>query len=377
MPASKKTAKRYSNSRSQSSKSKKGSFGVRSNISKKQILIFVLLFAIIGSALLWWSFAATGAVLNNKSIDPTHSSPRCSSSVTANCYSIPPPENSGVKRNTTVMQLTAGSVASPTEVSVFDNNFDKGIYKVCLFAKSLGAASSGQFKVFSYSGGPSATALATSTYNVPITATDYKQVACIPGIRFDGTSPGMEVSVLNQSAAIRLSSAVVYKTGDITPPPPNNCHPGDPLSGVQDPGRLGVTKNCQTITGHVCKLEPNEADSDNAFDIILDTQYQSLLNSNNVNFCGSGDGRLALHLETIPQDQAGTVFHSPNAETLALKVGDYVSVTGPLVQDNGHSNPGWTEIHPVEFITVITPQAAVGAPLAAPLKPTPAQSFDD
>lgn len=120
---------------------------------------------------------------------------------------------------------------------------------------------------------------------------------------------------------------------------------------MQNPGRLGVTKPCQTITGTVCQLEFSETDGDKAFDVIVDPQYRSLLKSTNVNQCAAVDSRLALHLETIPQSEAGTVFHSPVAETLALKVGDYVSVTGPLVQDDGHG--GWTEIHPVEFVHVL------------------------
>jgi hypothetical protein len=136
-----------------------------------------------------------------------------------------------------------------------------------------------------------------------------------------------------------------------TQPTTHTCHPGDPLAGVQNPGRLSVTKPCQTITGTICQLEFGETDGDKAFDIIVDPQYQSLLKSTNVNQCAQVDSRLALHLETIPQSEAGRVFHSPVAETLALKVGEYVSATGPLVQDDGHG--GWTEIHPVEFVDVL------------------------
>jgi hypothetical protein len=130
----------------------------------------------------------------------------------------------------------------------------------------------------------------------------------------------------------------------------HTCHPGDPLAGVHDPGRLGVTKPCQTITGKVCQLEFSEGDGDKAFDVIVDPQYRKLLKSTNVNQCAAVDSRLALHLETIPQSDAGSAFKSPVAQTLALKVGYRVSVTGPLVQDNWHG--GWTEIHPVEFVDV-------------------------
>ncbi len=142
----------------------------------------------------------------------------------------------------------------------------------------------------------------------------------------------------------------------------HTCHAGDPLYGVLNPSRLSVTNLCQTITGKVCQLEFSETDGDNSFDVLVDTQYLSLLRSQNINQCAPVDSRLALHLETIPQNQAGTVFQSPNTATLALKVGDYISVTGPLVQDIGHG--GWTEIHPVEFIDVIT-HSTVAQPAAS------------
>ncbi len=285
MPTTKKTLKRFSSSRSSSSKTKKTKFGKRSSLSKKQVLIFVLFFAIIGSALLWWSMAATGAVLNSSNIDSVHSSQICATASSTSCYTIPPPESTGVKRNTRVMQLAAGSVAAPSEVSVFGNNFDAGFYKVCLYAKSLGTAANGQFEVFNYNNGPSSTALATSPYSVSISTTDYKSVACISGVRFDGTSPGMEVSILNQGAAVRVSSAVVYKTGEITPPP--NCSVNMTNGQADIDNNPTGTNFCITGT-HNWSLHPKTGDtilgdSTAVLDGGNSTQYAIISDANQIN----------------------------------------------------------------------------------------------
>ncbi len=354
MPATKKTVKRFSSSKSQSGKSKNIKYGSRLGMTKKQILIFVLLFAVIGSVLLWWSLASTGVDLNYTNLDTAHSSN----------YTVVT-ETTGSKRNHKVVQLAAASPTNPSEASFFYNSFSQGLYQVCLIAKNPGGAlpAVGSIKVFNYNGGPVGSAIASTIYSAPASI-DYKSASCIAKVTFTASSPGMEVTVSNMGPLLKVGSVIINKTA--VAPPPHTCHPGDPLYGVLDPGRLGVTKTCQTITGIICQLEFHEgADGDNAFDIIVDSQYKSLLNSNNINQCASVDSRLALHLETIPQNQADPVFHSPNAETLALKVGDYISATGPLVQDNGHGNPGWTEIHPVEFVDVITPAAALGNPIQA------------
>jgi hypothetical protein len=191
----------------------------------------------------------------------------------------------------------------------------------------------------------------------------------------------LAVSVLVQVAIAGM--VVVGATGALNshvspttvPPrePVGACHPGNPLAGVHDQGRLQLVDGCAFVQGTVlCHDRDPAGDGDRHIVVQVDPQYRHELTATNNNATCGGQAGPNLVVEIIPQhcrvetveeNLSGDPTNCADAagfiDPALPEPGTRVAVIGPLVLDQNHpvNGVGWTEIHPAQRIVVITPPA--------------------
>lgn len=126
--------------------------------------------------------------------------------------------------------------------------------------------------------------------------------------------------------------------------------------------RLAVDSPCMTVTGQIYGTPYSEADGDYHIRLLLDPQFNYMLNSMNNS---SEDGCLVCEpvcVVTPTQTDAIAPCQGYTSTVYLPNASELVAVTGPYVTDNDH---GWNEIHPVTSITIIHP-AGITAPTELP-----------
>ena len=162
-----------------------------------------------------------------------------------------------------------------------------------------------------------------------------------------------------------LSKFVTVSPVQPPPPPPP---PPPPLgtgcdatldSHVYHPHRLIVHQQCIAVTGTIVDAtggsEPDgvrhEADGDTHGWLKVDTEFQNLLNTGNIN---NEHGNLVFEIICrfpVTQTDAKAACANFTDHVTLPPVGSHVRIVGTYVQDTFHGQ--WMEIHPVTSITVV------------------------
>jgi hypothetical protein len=118
-----------------------------------------------------------------------------------------------------------------------------------------------------------------------------------------------------------------------------------------------------TVTGTIDDIY-SEADGDYHIRLLVDTQYNYLLNADNIS---SEYGCLVCEpicaASPITQSDAVAPCAGLVSTVFLPNIGEYVAITGPYVTDNDH---GWNELHPVTNIVITHPTTGITKPAALP-----------
>lgn len=113
---------------------------------------------------------------------------------------------------------------------------------------------------------------------------------------------------------------------------------------VYHPSRLKIVNDCTSVSGIITTIRV-EADGDYHIGLTVDSQYQNLINDENIQ---NQHGNLVLEVicqKTVTQDSAIEACSRYLGHVDIPNIGDHVIVTGSYVLDLQHG--GWAEIHPV------------------------------
>jgi hypothetical protein len=147
------------------------------------------------------------------------------------------------------------------------------------------------------------------------------------------------------TALIVLSTATVGQA--IAQTPSTQCD-ATLWNHVYHPYRLKVQQQCVSVTGTIERIK-SEADGDYHIRLQVDHQYQSMINSGNIQQ-QAGDLILEPVCEhSITQTDAEPACSNFKGNIQVPPVGTHVMVVGSYVLDTDHYN--WAEIHPVTSIT--------------------------
>lgn len=198
-----------------------------------QTLAFVLVFAAVGGFFIYRSFAASSLALGSPNIDIAHS---------VSAFKVPETTTKS-KKNSTIVELRNTGTAASSKVALTTSKvtLDKGVYKACAYMRSVGGTITGKLIVNGINGGVIGKALsATQSFTISNT-TEYKSSGCT-SFSYDASDPSVEVTISNTTAGatLRVSSAIIEKTGSLPPPPP------PPTTGNCDETNL---KFCDDFTG--------------------------------------------------------------------------------------------------------------------------------
>ena len=157
--------------------------------------------------------------------------------------------------------------------------------------------------------------------------------------------------VLIGVVAVATASGVYYyyRNASSVSNQPSLCNdPNSMSSHVYNPYRLQLVKPCITASG-VVEHEFEEADGDYHLLLALDSQYSNLTNSANQSEYGDLVVEIICALPISQQDAVLACQDYTNSITIP-SVNEHITVTGPYVLDNDHSD--WAEIHPVYSLTI-------------------------
>ncbi len=118
---------------------------------------------------------------------------------------------------------------------------------------------------------------------------------------------------------------------------------------VYDPSRLKIVNDCTSVSGTIASIRV-EADGDYHIGLTVDSQYQNLINEENIQ---NQHGNLVLEVicqKPVKQDSAIEACSNYSGHIDIPNIGDHVIVTGSYVLDLQHG--GWAEIHPVSKFEV-------------------------
>ncbi len=208
-------SKRTSATRFTKSKKKNTKLIAGKRWPKRNILIFVLLFAAVAGYIIYRSFAASSTALlaNDLVLSASHNATTVA--------------GSGSKKNATVVLLQGGN--SSAYLRNTERNLDAGIYKACLYAVVPSGTASGTISI----GGAT---VANPNYSQSASqSTDYsRDIACITNVQVASATSSLQATVTDSGSAIRFGSIIFTKTGDLPPTPPPSCtktiNPGTSVS---------------------------------------------------------------------------------------------------------------------------------------------------
>jgi hypothetical protein len=124
---------------------------------------------------------------------------------------------------------------------------------------------------------------------------------------------------------------------------------------IAHPARLKVLDPCVKVRG-IVTLVHFPPDGDTVFALKLDPQYKNMVNK--ANFNPKMKGGIWVELICQRPNKSHDAVHKGDCENfngpkfLTPKVGQYLSVTGSHVQDNGED--GHLEVHPTTSITKLS-----------------------
>lgn len=152
-------------------------------------------------------------------------------------------------------------------------------------------------------------------------------------------------------AIIAVASGVSWYIYTVqTGVPASDCSDPDSInSHVYGPHRLQTIRSCLTVSGTVDYGPVAEADADYHVNLLLDSQYQGLINDANRQY-QSGD--LVVEIicaHSVPPLQQVSACQNYNNTIPIPSLHQHIIVSGPYVLDNDHHN--WAEIHPVYKLT--------------------------
>ena len=119
---------------------------------------------------------------------------------------------------------------------------------------------------------------------------------------------------------------------------------------VYQPSRLKIINDCTSVSGIIASIRV-EADGDYHIGLNVDSQYQNLINKENIQ---KQHGNLVLEVicqKQVKQENAIEACSNYSGHIDIPNIGDHVIVTGPYVLDLQHG--GWAEIHPVNKFEII------------------------
>jgi uncharacterized protein YraI len=158
----------------------------------------------------------------------------------------------------------------------------------------------------------------------------------------------------------QLPETPATSTTPVTVPPSTECDSSF-SAHVYHPNRLIVKQDCIAITGTIVDATANqstkepdgtrhEPDGDTHGWLKLDSGFESLLNSGNIN---DEAGNLVFEIICkfpVTQPDAKAACQGFTDHVSLPPVGSHVRIVGRYVQDTFHGQ--WNEIHPVTSITV-------------------------
>ncbi len=118
------------------------------------------------------------------------------------------------------------------------------------------------------------------------------------------------------------------------------------LSHIYNPGRLEVIDRCIAVTGTVAKAK-KENDGDYSIQLLLDKEYESLLNQNNYDYQNG-----ALVVRIICQDSRKEECRGLNKPVTIPARGTRVRVIGAYALNHSTIN-AWAEIYPATSVTPV------------------------
>lgn len=169
-------------------------------------LLFVGLFATVGSIVIFKGFAATGLVLVSSHLDSEHS-------VQA---TVMVDSQSPTKGNTSVVNLTNTSSTPYAKAALVNSEvlMDLGQYKACLMSVSKNVTIVGRLDIVYYDTAPGPS-VGTSTFSQPVKE-DYQQTTCVHFNNYRVNSlMGAVVYNSTQNGELRVGNIAFTKTGDI------------------------------------------------------------------------------------------------------------------------------------------------------------------